>query len=209
MKPNLFRIAVFPISGLILILITFVLIIFIDPVEANFGIVIYLPLIFLYIPFFASLTIIVYAIKLVFKGIVKYMKNMSTLIIKTRSAHEWYLGGILVLISCGIFWVGLLIHNSFLYEVMWWDGGIVPNFSYFLFTFIFIISPLISSTLLFIGNFLHNKSYKKEKEVKDDLYQNTDWLKYQHYTLKRSVQEIADELGRSMVEVQNNLMGLE
>jgi len=182
MKSNLFRITVFPISGLILILITFVLTIFIDPVEANFGIVIFFPLLlsfFLYIPFFASLTIIIYAFMLIFKGIVKYVNKLSNIAIKTRSAHKWYLGGNLVLLSCGIFWVGLLIHNSFLYEKMWWEGGIVPNFSYFLFTFIFIISPLISSTLLFIGNFLYSKSYEKEKKVKDDLYQNPEWLKYQ------------------------------
>ncbi len=209
MKSNVFRIVVFPISGLILILITIFLTIFLDPVETHYGFVINFLFFFLVIPFFASLAIIIYAIILVFKGIKQYIKNTSNAAIKTKNAHDWYMGGILALISCGIYWVGFLIQNSFMHYLGLWEGSIVPNLSYFLFTFIFIISPLISFTLLFTGNFLHDKLCEKERNVKIDLFQDPEWLKYQYYTLKRSVQEIADELGISMIEVKNTLMGLE
>ena len=66
---------------------------------------------------------------------------------------------------------------------------------------IWFISKLIKSKTIIVG-------LGKGPERKDD-YKNLEWLKYQYYDLGRSIQDIADDQGESMVLIRKWLDKLE
>ena len=210
MYPKIDKIVIFPISAFVIILITVFLTIFIDPIESNFAIYLNLselPMYFVYFFFLFSLIMFFYGIWLIFKGIRSYNKNLNNIILRTKSSGTWYLGGKIQLFSLILFWIGLFIHNYFvivLYEYIFLES-FFPNFSNFLISFVFIISPILSFILLLIGNKINKKAHENEKKIKSELFHNSQWIKDQYLIKNRPIQEIADELGIPMVEIKKEI----
>ena len=216
MNPKIDKVVIFPISAFVLILFTVFLTIFIDPIESNFAIVLPLgyyviPMFFAYFIFLGSLILFIYGGSLILKGIRHYIKNSNQIKLRMENSACWYSGGKFQLIALVVFWIGLITHNFLVIILHGYSylGYFLPNFSYFLITFILIISPVLSFILLLIGDKMQYKSYENEKNIKSDLLYNSEWLKEQYLTKNRSIQDIADELGISMIEIKKEIAKVE
>ena len=56
---------------------------------------------------------------------------------------------------------------------------------------------------------MQEKSYGNAKDIKSDRFQNSQWIQEQYFTKNRSIKEIADELGISMVEIKKEIAKVE
>lgn len=218
MKPKIDKIVIFPISAFTLILITVFLTIFIDPIESDFGIVIPIlgdiygmPIYLSYFFFIGSLILFIYGGSLILKGIRHYIKNSNQIKLRTQYSARWYLGGKIQLTALVVFWIGLIFHNYIVIITHGYSflGYFLPNFSYFLITFVLIISPILSFILLLIGDKMQDKATENEKKTKSDLLYDSQWIKEQYFTKNRPIQEIADELGISMIEIKKEIAKVE
>ena len=68
-----------------------------------------------------------------------------------------------------------------------------------------LMFPFIGGLLIIIGSFLNRKFIEIEEEKIPKRYKDYEWLRIQYHTLKKSIQEIANDERVSMMEIKQQL----
>lgn len=68
-----------------------------------------------------------------------------------------------------------------------------------------LVFPFIGGLLIFIGSFLNRKFIEIEEDKIPKRYNDLEWLRIQYHTLKKSIQEIANEERVSMMVIKQQL----
>ncbi|MCJ7650394.1 MAG: hypothetical protein MUP85_17430 [Candidatus Lokiarchaeota archaeon] len=144
--------------------------------------------------------IIIYSATIIIIRIMKVLKNIDNLRLLNEKLHRW---SQIILIFYGlyniIFWVSMIM------ELLFPSPG-YPLITYGIyFPTVALMLPFIGGLLLLIGYFLNRKFIETEEGNIPKNYKDLEWLKVQYYTLKKSIQEIANDERVSMIEIKNQL----
>jgi len=113
-----------------------------------------------------------------------------------RSTNQkWYQWSILMIIFYGLylvtFWFSVFMRLINPYVIY------IPTIA--------LMFPFIGGLLIIIGSFLNRKFIEIEEEKIPKRYKDYEWLRIQYHTLKKSIQEIANDERVSMMEIKQQL----
>ena len=190
------KISVYPIVGIMFIVLGFALPIFevrITPTNSFFFYILVHSMVSFHVLIF-PIAGMIYGSIIVIINIVRSLSDATEL---EKINRKWFRASLIILVSYGLY-----LFLAWLIFIVSWGNTFIPIFP--------ILCPFFAVGFVLIGFFLNRKRIETEKEEsKPKMHENPEWLRHQYHTLKRSLQDIANEVGVSMIEIKNRVEQLE